>query len=63
VHSSDVELGALRSIKLRVLALYTTTVTAAEITKDVVNTMHLFQERIYPKAFEVCAPSRSPRSR
>jgi glutathione synthase/RimK-type ligase-like ATP-grasp enzyme len=35
------------------VVLYTTLVTAAEITKDVAHTMHLFQERIHPKAFEV----------
>ena len=35
------------------MALYTTPVTADEITEDVGHTMHLFQERIHPKAFEV----------
>lgn len=45
--------GGPRTENGHVVALYTTPVTAAEITKDVAHTMHLFQERIHPKAFEV----------
>jgi ATP-grasp ribosomal peptide maturase len=45
--------GGPRSENGQVVALYTTPVTAAEITGDVAHTMHLFQERIHPKAFEV----------
>jgi ATP-grasp ribosomal peptide maturase len=45
--------GGPRTENGQVVALYTTPVTAAEITQDVSHTMHLFQERIHPKAFEV----------
>jgi ATP-grasp ribosomal peptide maturase len=45
--------GGPRTENGQLVALYTTSVTAAEITKDVAHTMHLFQERIHPKAFEV----------
>ena len=45
--------GGPRTENGQVVALYTTAVTAAEITEDVAHTMHLFQERIHPKDFEV----------
>ena len=45
--------GGPRTEGGQAVALYTTAVTAEEITGDVAHTAHLFQERIHPKAFEV----------
>ncbi len=45
--------GGPRTEAGQAVALYTTEVTADDITDDVAHTAHLFQERIHPKAFEV----------